>query len=67
MLYTVVSLGDIFYTEPRKNKNVPLENGFAVVNENNAVESVFSTNPFDYLSESFTRGTALKYYNYMKN
>lgn len=58
MLHTIVSLYDIFYEPPEKTETEAAENGFSQYSFENGKRkpvSFFSTNPYDYLGESYLK------------
>lgn len=54
MLYTIISLDEVFYQQPEQLKTVSLKNGYAqysLKNGGKEIMSFFSTNPYDYLGK----------------
>lgn len=54
MLYTIISLDDVFYQQPEELKTMSLKNGYAqysLKNGRKEMMSFFSTNPYDYLGK----------------
>ncbi len=54
MLHTIVSLDDVFYTQPEKMETMPLKSGYALYTVRKGrkeLRSFFSTNPYDYLGK----------------
>lgn len=54
MLYTIISLDDVFYQQPEELKTMSLKHGYAqysVKNGRKEIINFFSTNPYDYLGK----------------
>lgn len=54
MIYTIISLDDVFPSEPEKRETVPFKSGYAtytVRDGRKELQSFFSTNPYDYLGK----------------
>lgn len=54
MLYTIISLDDVFYQQPEELKTMSLKHGYAqysLKNGRKEIMSFFSTNPYDYLGK----------------
>lgn len=54
MLYTIVSLNDVFHSEPEACETVPFKSGYAMYTVRDGrkeLRSFFSTNPYDYLDK----------------
>lgn len=61
MLYTIISLDEVFYQEPCLCEYVPHKSGYAqysIVNGKKEMTGFFSTNPYDYLGKIDLRNDA---------